>query len=153
MHIFERSIIINASVNSVFDFHTNVQNILRITPPGIKVIILRADLPQQGQVVILEVRQFGFFTSTMQMEFIEFERPYLLSDKQIRGPFKSLFQRRTFSETIAGETLLTDRFEYELPFGILGKAVQRLFVGKIVEKMFAFRQETTKKLIEAEPQK
>ena len=150
MHIFESSIIIKASPEAVFDFHTNVQNIIKITPPGIKVTIIRADQPQKGQIVVLRVRQFGFFTSTMQMEFVEFIRPSLLSDKQIRGPFKSLFQRRVFTETENGNTLLTDIFEYELPFGIIGKAVQRLFVGKIVETMFEFRQKTTKKLIESE---
>lgn len=150
MHTFKCSIVIKATPEAVFDFHTNVQNILKITPPGIKVTIMQADPPQKGQIVVLRVKQFGFFTSTMQMEFVEFERPSLLSDRQIRGPFKSLFQRRTFTETTNGDTLLTDLFEYELPFGILGKAVQRLFVGKIVEKMFEFRQKTTKKLIESE---
>ncbi len=150
MHIFECSISIKASQETVFDFHTTVENILKITPPGIKVTVIRADTPQKGQEVILRVKQFGFFVSTMQMKFVEFERPHLLSDMQIRGPFKSLFQRRTFTRINENETLLTDRFEYELPFGFLGKLVQRLFVGKIVETMFEFRQRTTKKLIETE---
>lgn len=148
MHIFERSISINATPKVVFDFHTTVENIIKITPPGIKVTIIHADPPQKGQEVILKVKQFGILTSTMHMKFVEFEPPHVLSDRQVKGIFKSLFQRRTFTEQSNGTTLLTDRFEYELPFGILGKIVQKLLVGKIVEKMFTHRQKITKDLIE-----
>lgn len=149
MHIFERSISIKATPKVVFDFHTNVENIIKITPPGIKVTIIHADPPKLGQEVILKVKQFGILTSTMHMKFVEFEAPHVLSDRQVKGIFKSLFQRRTFTEQSNGTTLLTDRFEYELPFGILGRIVQKLFVGKIVEKMFTHRQKITKELIES----
>ncbi|MBI3258825.1 MAG: SRPBCC family protein [Ignavibacteriae bacterium] len=148
MYIFECSIKINALPKVVFDFHTNVENIIKITPPEIKVTIIHAYPPMQEQEVIPRVKQFGIFSSTMHMKFIEFNPPHILSDKQINGIFKSLFQRRTFTKQSDGNTLLTDRFEYELPFGFIGKFAHELFIRKIIGKVFEYRQETTKKLIE-----
>ena len=43
---------------------------------------------------------------------------------------------------------MTDKIEYELPFGALGKAANFIFVKKILEKQFMYRHKATKEYLE-----
>jgi ligand-binding SRPBCC domain-containing protein len=90
---------------------------------------------------------FGILSNTILIEFVEYEPPYRMSDEQRRGPFKRWRQERTFREVPSG-TELTDRVEYLLPGGWLGRLVDMLLVAPRIRRMFAFRQERTRELIE-----
>jgi len=43
---------------------------------------------------------------------------------------------------------MRDVFEYELPFGSLGKLAHSLLIRKMIEQMFTHRQNITKKILE-----
>lgn len=148
IHTYSRSIEINAPQTEVFHFHDDTNNLLRITPPSIKVKILRADPPGKGAFVKLKVTQFGFLTQIMEMEFTAYDAPHFLTDTQRKGKFKSFVQERRFETASHNTTILTDTLHYELPFGILGDLVNFLFVRKIISSMFSYRQERTKELLE-----
>jgi ligand-binding SRPBCC domain-containing protein len=149
MHTFTRNVIIRASVEEVFLFHTDVQNLLRITPSFIHVKILHADPPGPGQHVQLNIRQFGIIPMKMHMEFFMYEFPNCLADRQLQGPFSSMVQYRYFEDVGGGYARMKDVFEYTLPFGILGVLAQKLFLGKLIERMFVHRQNLTKKILES----
>lgn len=148
VHTFSRSIEINAPQEAVFHFHDDTNNLLRITPPSIKVKILQADPPGKGAFVKLKVTQFGFLTQVMEMEFTAYDAPNFLTDTQRKGKFKSFVQERRFESTSRNTTILTDTLYYELPVGILGDLANFLFVRKIVSSMFSYRQQKTKELLE-----
>jgi ligand-binding SRPBCC domain-containing protein len=150
MHVYERSILIKAACQDVFDFHLDPQNLPKITPGFISVKILQAGPPGLGQEVILRLTQFGIPAGTMHMKFTEFEYPFRLSDTQLKGPFKKMFQRRIFTDIGDGYTRLTDRFEYELPLGLLGRLAQKILVGRMIEQMFVYRQNALRKFLETE---
>src|SRR6266545_4087045 len=57
-----------------------------------------------------------------------FDRPKHFQDVMIRGAFKSMVHDHEFSEQPAG-TLMSDRFEFKSPFGILGRIVDSLFLA------------------------
>lgn len=148
MHSFTRSIIIRSPIEEVFLFHTDVRNLLRITPSFLKIDIERADPAGQGQQVHLLVKQFGIIPMRMQMEFFLYDYPASLADRQLKGPFKSMTQYRYFEDMGGGYTRMRDVFEYSLPFGFLGNIAHSLFVGTMIEKMFIHRQNITKKMLE-----
>lgn len=148
IHTFTSSIEIFAPQETVFHFHDDTSNLLKITPPSIKVKILRADPPGQGAIVKLKVTQFGFLTQIMEMEFTTYDAPNTLTDTQRNGKFKTFIQERTFETTSRNSTILTDTLHYELPFGFLGDFANFLLVRKIVSSMFTFRQQRTKQLLE-----
>jgi ligand-binding SRPBCC domain-containing protein len=148
MYSFTRNVIIRASIEEVFLFHTDVTNLVRITPGFIKVDIERADPPGQGQRVHLLIKQFGLIPMRMHMEFFLYEYPSCLADRQIKGPFKQMIQYRYFEDMGGGYTRMRDVFEYDLPFGILGRMAHSLLVRTMIEKMFIHRQNTTKKILE-----
>jgi ligand-binding SRPBCC domain-containing protein len=92
--------------------------------------------------------QFGILSNTILIAFVEYKPPYRLSDEQRSGPFRRWRQTRAF-RAVPGGTELTDRVEYELGFGVLGRIVDALFVAGRVRRMFEFRQERTRELIES----
>lgn len=148
MHTYTTSIRIHASVEGVFAFHTDPSNLLRITPPDIRVEILRFDAAGEGAMVELCVHPLPFISTRWLMRFDVFEPPYRLSDVQVRGPFRHWRQLREFIPDGDEHCLLRDTVEYELPFGILGRMVNRFFVARQIRLMFAHRQAATKEGIE-----
>lgn len=144
---YEFTIGINAPIEQVFDFHNNTNNLILITPPNIQVRIEEMGTPGLGYWVRLRIRQFAIITTEWTVRVTRYERPFIMVDEQIQGPFKSWKHNRRFSVTNSG-TLLHECIEYEMPLGGLGKLVNRLFVEKQIRTMFEFRQQRTKQILE-----
>ncbi len=149
MHTFERSILIHAPIESVFHFHDNPENLLKISPPDVKVKLVSATPAGKGQRVVLDVTQFGFFKSRWEAEITVYEPPFKMVDVLHKSPFHSWKQTRLFEKISDTETRLTDRVEYELPADAISGFFAGRFIEREIEKMFAFRQKKTKELIEA----
>ncbi len=150
MHTFERSILIHAPIESVFHFHDHPENLLKISPPDVKVRLVSATPAGKGQRVVLDVTQFGFFTSRWEAEITVYEPPFKMVDVLHKSPFRSWKQTRLFEKISDAETRLTDRVEYELPADALSGFFAGWYVEREIEKMFSFRQKKTKDLLEAE---
>ncbi|MCZ7556715.1 MAG: SRPBCC family protein [Bacteroidia bacterium] len=149
MHTYTTSIRIHASVESVFAFHTDPANLLRITPRTIRVDILRFDAAGEGAMVELRIRPLPLIFTRWLMRFDVFEPPYRLSDVQVRGPFRHWRQLREFIPDGDEYCLLRDTVEYALPFGIFGRILNRALVARQIRGMFAYRQEKTRETVES----
>lgn len=148
MERIEQRIVIAAPIKRVFHFHDDTRNLLRITPPSIKVSIETMGEPGLGYEVVLKVRQFGIFTMRWKVRITEYVPPTLMSDEQVSGPFAYWKQTRRLRE-VEGGTELTDIVEYKPPFGILGRIANALVIRRQVLEMFTYRQATTKRLLES----
>ena len=147
-HRISRSVIIAAPIEQVFHFHDNTDNLLKITPPHIKVAIESRGTPGLGYEVHLRVRQFGVLTMNWHVKITEYVAPTRMVDEQISGPFASWKQMRDL-RVVDGGTELTDTVEYAVPFGPLGQLANWLVIQREIEGMFAYRQQATKRLLEA----
>lgn len=148
MERIERTIAIDAPIERVFHFHDDTQNLLKITPPNIKVSIETMGSPGLGYEVTLKIRQFIFFVMRWHVRITAYQPPSLMVDVQVRGPFKSWKQTRQL-RSVNGKTELTDIVEYEAPFGVIGRIANALVIRRQVEQMFAFRQNATKRILES----
>ena len=148
MHEIKKSIMINCSVRKAFEFHSDTNNLKKITPDSIKVKIPRMDLPlKKGSEIELEISQFGFLKNNWLIKLTEFKENSLITDTQMKGPFKNWVHDHIFEE-VEGKTKMTDRIRYELPFGLMGKFADKVIVSKLIEKQFEFRHKITKSLLE-----
>lgn len=142
-----KSVEIAAPIETVFHFHDNTDNLLRITPPHIKVQIESRGTPGLGYEVHLRVRQFGLLTMHWHVRITEYVAPTRMVDEQVKGPFAIWRQIRDL-RPIPGGTELRDTVEYAVPFGILGRLANWLVIRREIERMFAYRQHATKRLLE-----
>lgn len=145
---YQKTININASVEDVFHFHDDTRNLIKITPPSIKVSFTTRGAAGLGQDIFLSVRQFGIVRTTWHVRITAYQAPSIMVDEQIKGPFATWQQTRVIAPGQDGGTTLTDIVDYTLPFGPLGRLVDALVVRKQIERMFAYRQQATKNLLE-----
>ena len=148
MERIEQTVVIDAPIERVFHFHDDTQNLLKITPPNIKVTIETMGRPGLGYEVTHKIRQFLFFVMRWHVKITEYQPPVLMVDEQVRGPFASWKQTRRL-QMVNGKTELTDIVEYETPFGILGRIANTLVIRRQVKEMFSYRQAATKRLLES----
>ncbi len=144
MAVLEFSTEINATQKELFDFHTNFKNVAIVTPPVFEVrFVMIPDSMAEGSEMTVEIKQFGFWIP-WDVKVKELIPNSLLVDYQSgRGPFKSWKHKHLF--TIRNSrTVLTDRIEYQLPFGILGLLVDIILMRFIQKMVFAYRHKKTK---------
>lgn len=147
MPFFECSVTIRAAPERLFDFHTDTDNLVRISPRWFKTKVLRDEGSGAGRRVDFRVTSFGIPTR-WQVTVSEFDRPHALADVVTKGPFKYFHHRRVFGSLGTDGTTMTDRIEYELPLGVLGRIADRLFVRRLIESMFRYRHKRTKELLD-----
>jgi ligand-binding SRPBCC domain-containing protein len=90
-----------------------------------------------GEFVTWRARHFGI-TWTMTSTITEWDRPHRFVDEQLKGPFRSFRHEHVF-EPVEHGTRLVDHVEFEAPFGILGRAVERLILGRYLRQLIDVR--------------
>jgi ligand-binding SRPBCC domain-containing protein len=75
----------------------------------------------------------------------DYEAPALFADVQLKGPYKAWRHTHIFVD-LGNETLMRDRVQYELPFGILGTITHRLIVARQLKRIFDYRARKIRKL-------
>jgi ligand-binding SRPBCC domain-containing protein len=101
-----------------------------------------------GDEVTWEARHFRV-KQRLTVRITRFERPSLFEDVMVSGAFKSMKHDHKFIEQPSG-TLMVDRFEFQSPFGILGRLVDRLFLSGYMRRFLIARNEVLKNLAESE---
>lgn len=142
----ERTCVITASPESVFEFHTDPQNLSKITPPLLTVRATPNGDVGVGQTISVDVRAMGVIRQQWLVWVSRFERPFVLVDEMLRGPFTTWKQTRIIRSHHHGATL-TDVVEYTVPFGVLGRIADVLFIRMAVRLMFRQRQRATQQLL------
>ncbi len=147
MVTFIKKSFINCSIEQLFDFHLNTQNLTKITPNDIKLNLLTHNFTPK-QSATLEIISTKYFIPTYwKIEIEKLDRPNILVDKALKSPFKSWVHEHKF-ENVDGKTQLIDIIKFEMPFGIFGKLLAPL-IKKDLEKMFTFRHTQTKEILES----
>ncbi|WP_007510336.1 SRPBCC family protein [Pseudofrankia saprophytica] len=91
----------------------------------------------EGEEVTWRARHFGLpITMTSRVTALEF--PVRFVDEQVKGPFKSFRHVHEFEAT-SGGTVMTDRVRFTAPLGPLGRLVERLVLGRYLERLIVDR--------------
>lgn len=149
MTVLEFSTEINATQKELFDFHTNFKNVVIVTPPVFKVRFVKIpETMAEGSEMTIEIKQFGLWMP-WDVKVEKLIQNSLMVDYQSgRGPFKYWRHEHLFTER-NNKTVLIDRIEYQLPFGILGLLVDIILMRFIQKVVFAYRHKKTKEYFSA----
>ncbi|MEK7780696.1 MAG: SRPBCC family protein [Verrucomicrobiota bacterium] len=101
-----------------------------------------------GDEVTWEARHFGI-KQRLTVRVTGFERPFRFQDIMVSGAFKSMKHDHEFIALPPG-TLMVDRFEFESPFGILGRIIDRAFLFGYMRRFLIRRNQVLKNLAESE---
>ena len=160
-----------APLEQVFLFFANPANLPRIMPPstGTELLAVKLVPPPGGEPVLSTVtdrepvagagtevvtafRMVPFlpFRGRWIAQITEFEWNHHFADVQKKGPFRRFQHRHSFAaETRNGAagTIVRDRIEYEIGFGVLGDLAQKIFVGRQFRKIFEYRQKKLQSML------
>jgi hypothetical protein len=82
-------------------------------------------------------------------EHTEYDPPRLFADRQLSGPFASWYHRHRMIDDGNGGTTLRDEVDYELPLGAIGRWIGSRYIRRKLNRMFDYRHEVTKRIVEA----
>ncbi|AHM62814.1 hypothetical protein D770_22845 [Flammeovirgaceae bacterium 311] len=142
---------INADKHIVFDLsrsidlhkisteHTNEQAIDGIT----------SGLISLNESVTWRAKHFGIY-QRLTSKITEFDRPNYFTDEMVDGAFRRFRHEHHFINLKNGGTEMIDIFDYESPFGILGKLADKIFLMNYMKNLLVKRNCVIKEFSESE---
>ena len=141
---------INRNINDVFNFFSNPENLAHITPSKLNFKIL-TPLPikmKEGQLIDYTITILG---KKIRWRTIisEYESPKYFIDQQLKGPYSMWHHKHEFEDR--GEYVeIIDTVNYVVPFGIIGRLVNFLFIHNDLDKIFKYRKKVIEKYFRKE---
>jgi len=90
-----------------------------------------------GEEVTWRAWHFGF-PLRMTSRITHMDAPATFTDEQVKGPFRMFRHVHEFSESTAGTTM-TDRIEFEAPFGPVGRIVEKMILARYMQRLIEAR--------------
>jgi ligand-binding SRPBCC domain-containing protein len=132
--------IVAAPVEACFDLSLSVDaHTASMGPSGERAVAgVTSGLLRLDDTVTWRARHFGV-PFRLTSKIVEYERPRRFVDEQQRGPFSYWWHEHTFHPLESGETSMIDVIRFRSPFGPLGRAVDRVLLGRYMERLIRQR--------------
>lgn len=140
--------IIKADIHIVFDLARDIDLHQKSTfKTGETAIAGRTEgLIELNETVTWRAKHLGVY-QTHTSKIISMKKPYEFTDIMLKGTFKALKHQHVFKQD--GEnTIMTDIFEFESPFGFVGKLFNRFFLKNYLTEFLVTRNELIKQTAE-----
>lgn len=130
---------IKADLNTCFDLSRNIDfHQQSLTHSKERAIAGKTTgLIELGESVTWEAIHFGI-KQRLTSKITEYDRPHYFVDEMVSGAFKSFKHEHVF-ETQGKHTLMTDKFNFESPYGIFGKLANLLFLKRYMTSLLVKR--------------
>lgn len=142
---------LSISIEEAWAFFSDPKNLSKITPTWLNIKII-SDLPDkmyEGMIVVYTVRPILNIPTTWVTEIKYVKEQYSFVDEQRFGPYKFWYHEHIFRKGADGGVIIEDVVNYSLPFGMLGRIMNRCFVGKKIQEIFNYRKAILKEKFES----
>lgn len=146
----KREVVLPASSERVWGFLATPVNLDLLTPPELRFRII-TEVPEhmhEGLRILYNIEIPFFGRRKWLTEIREIVPGQSFVDEQLRGPYRSWIHYHLIDPLPDGRTRMTDRVDYRLPFGALGRLVHWLIVRRMLGRIFDYREQ---KLLELFP--
>jgi uncharacterized protein (TIGR01777 family) len=139
MTVHVRSSVMPVPAGFLADWHFRPGAIDRLLPPWeVAEVLERPVAIVDGAIARFRVRKFGTWIEWVARHH-DVRPGQSFEDTQERGPFASWHHRHSFLPDGEASSMLEDRVQYELPGGVLGRALGGRTVERDLERMFHWR--------------
>lgn len=141
MHFLEREIILNAKVDTVWEFMATPANLNELTPPDLDFqIVSRLPEKMYNGLTILYVIRIPLLGKRRWLTEVKHIRAgeYFVDEQRI-GPYRLWYHEHSLESIGENQTRMIDRVCYQLPFGILGRLVHQFWVKSMLGNIFDYR--------------
>ena len=119
---------VNASLDEVFVFFSNPENLSVLTPEKLNFTILTPTpiVMKEGQIIDYTIKLLGF-NGRWRTIISEYNGKNKFVDQQLKGPYSMWHHTHEFKE-LNGSINMIDTISYVMTFGILGQIVNKFWV-------------------------
>ena len=136
---------VNASLDEVFVFFSNPENLSVLTPEKLNFTILTPTpiVMKEGQIIDYTIKLLGF-NGRWRTIISEYNGKNKFVDQQLKGPYSMWHHTHEFKE-LNGSINMIDTISYVMTFGILGQIVNKFWVKRDLDNIFKYRQKAIMK--------
>jgi ligand-binding SRPBCC domain-containing protein len=147
LHTIRTTQLINADLDTVWDFMSSPKNLATITPDymGFQVLTELPDKMYQGQIIEYYVSPIMNIPLHWVTEITHVRDKEYFVDEQRFGPYAFWHHQHFLKATNEG-VVMNDIVHYKLPLGPLGKIANTLFVKKQLKEVFDYRYQKVEEL-------
>lgn len=130
------------SIQNAWGFFSSPKNLKKITPVkmGFEITYQSGgDKMYAGQLIKYNVNIFPFVKSSWLTEITHVKEPFYFVDEQRQGPYSLWHHQHRFTE-VEGGIRMDDFLTYRIPFGILGRIMNKLFIHHEINRIFEYRK-------------
>lgn len=99
-------------------------------------------LIEEGETVTWKAKHLGVY-QTLTTKIVSMQKPFQFTDVMIKGAFKSMKHQHIFKQENEN-TVMTDIFEFQSPYGIIGKIFNKLFQKNYMKEFLLERNKLIK---------
>ena len=147
----EWTVFVPRPLEEVWDFFSRPENLEKMTPEHVSFNIMS---PIQGvemypgmviqyQISPLLGIPMNWITEITQIR----DKTFFIDDQRV-GPY-ALWHHQHHFKAVEGGTEMTDILHYQVPFGPIGSIANWLFVERMVDQIFTFRETAIQKVFPA----
>jgi ligand-binding SRPBCC domain-containing protein len=140
IYTLERQSLAPVPLERAFAVFEDPYNLARITPPWLNFRVTSRErvAMRPGAVINYRIRWMGI-PIAWKTVIEDYSPPNRFIDVQASGPYRVWRHTHTF-EAAGEQTIVRDRVEYSLPFGIFGQIAHALAVRRQLERIFDYRE-------------
>jgi len=130
------------SIEAAWDFFSSPNNLCKITPEWLcfEVRSGGSETMHAGQIITYWIKPLLDIKMSWVTEITHVREPFFFVDEQRLGPYRFWHHQHHFTAS-GDETIVRDKVNYALPFGVLGDAVHALWVKQKLNAIFDYRRE------------
>jgi len=142
---FHASTRVAASAGDLFEFHADPHNLPKVMPPTLKLVSLKTDGPaQEGRLIELHCREGWLLPLHLTCRWKVVERPRVLVDEMVRGPFAVFVHEHRFEEDGQDACIMHDTVTFLLGRSWLLRLISATLVTPYLSLLFQYRHHRTR---------
>jgi ligand-binding SRPBCC domain-containing protein len=143
----EQAIPINLA--EAWDFFSSPLNLTKITPKEMSIVITSSQTTETkvypGMIITYKISPLLGIKMNWMTEITHVKEGEYFVDEQRFGPY-ALWHHQHHFKAIKGGVLMNDILNYAMPYGLIGRLSNTVFVGKQIKKIFEYREKAIREI-------
>lgn len=102
-----------------------------------------------GESVTWEATHFGI-RQRLTSRITAYDRPRHFRDSMVAGAFRRFDHDHFFDDDERGGTVMRELFDFDAPFGLLGRIAERTFLARYMRELLMGRSAAVKRIAESD---
>jgi ligand-binding SRPBCC domain-containing protein len=137
------------TLDEAWEFFSSPLNLAKITPADMRFVVTSDFNPDTkmyaGMIITYKISPLLGIKMNWMTEITHIADKQYFVDEQRFGPYALWHHQHHFKE-VAGGVIMNDILHYAIPYGVIGRLSNSVFVGNKVKQIFAFREKAIERM-------